>query len=35
MKVTFTGKTKNLGIIGYPIEHSLSPAIQGAAIETD
>ena len=32
--MTFTGKTKNLGIIGYPIEHSLSPAIQGAAIET-
>lgn len=27
-----TGKTKNLGIIGYPIEHSLSPVMQNAAI---
>lgn len=29
----FTGKTKNIGIIGYPIEHSLSPAMQNAAIK--
>lgn len=28
-----TGKTKNLGVIGYPIAHSLSPVIQNAAIE--
>ena len=28
-----TGKTKNLGVIGCPIEHSLSPIIQNAAIE--
>ncbi len=28
-----TGKTKNLGVIGYPIKHSLSPVIQNAAIE--
>ncbi len=27
-----TGKTKNLGVIGYPIKHSLSPVIQNAAI---
>ena len=29
----FTGKTKNVGVIGYPIEHSLSPVLQNAAIE--
>lgn len=29
----YTGKTKNLGIIGYPVEHSLSPAMQLAAIK--
>lgn len=29
----FTGKTKNLAVIGNPIEHSLSPAMQNAAIE--
>lgn len=29
----YTGKTKNLGIIGYPIEHSLSPLMQNAAIK--
>lgn len=29
----FTGKTKNIGIIGYPVEHSLSPAMQNAALE--
>lgn len=28
-----TGKTKNLGVIGYPIKHSLSPVIQNAAID--
>ena len=27
-----TGKTKNLGIIGFPIEHSLSPVLQNAAL---
>lgn len=27
-----TGKTKNLAVLGYPIAHSLSPAIQNAAI---
>lgn len=27
-----TGKTQNLGVIGYPIKHSLSPVIQNAAI---
>lgn len=25
--MVFTGKTKNLGVIGYPIKHSLSPVI--------
>lgn len=30
--MTFTGKTKNLGLIGYPVEHSLSPVIQNPAI---
>lgn len=29
-----TGKTKNLAVIGNPIEHSLSPMIQNAAIAT-
>ncbi len=29
---TITGKTKLLGIIGDPVEHSLSPVIQNAAI---
>ena len=29
-----TGKTKLLGVIGYPIEHSLSPVMQNAAIAT-
>ena len=28
-----TGKTKNLGVMGWPIAHSLSPAMQQAAIE--
>ncbi|MEB3178230.1 MAG: shikimate dehydrogenase [Nostocaceae cyanobacterium] len=27
-----TGKTKLLGVIGYPVEHSLSPAMHNAAI---
>jgi shikimate dehydrogenase len=27
-----TGKTKNLGVIGWPIAHSLSPVMQNAAI---
>ncbi len=29
-----TGKTKLLGIIGHPVEHSLSPVMQNAGIET-
>lgn len=29
----FTGKTKNLGLIGWPVEHSLSPCMQNAAIK--
>ena len=28
----FTGKTQNLGIMGWPVEHSLSPAMQNAAL---
>lgn len=28
----FTGKTKNLGVIGWPVAHSLSPAMQNAAL---
>ena len=27
-----SGKTKNLGILGWPVEHSLSPAMQNAAL---
>ena len=27
-----TGKTKNLGVMGWPIAHSLSPGMQQAAI---
>ncbi|ACK68339.1 shikimate 5-dehydrogenase [Rippkaea orientalis PCC 8801] len=30
--LTITGKTKLLGIIGYPVEHSLSPVMHNAAI---
>ncbi len=30
--MTFTGKTKNLGVIGYPIAHSFSPAMHNAAL---
>ena len=29
----FTGKTKNLGLIGYPVEHSLSPVMQNPALQ--
>lgn len=29
----FTGRTKNLGILGWPVEHSLSPAMQNAALQ--
>ncbi len=29
-----TGKTKLLGVIGYPVEHSLSPVMHNAAIQT-
>ena len=28
-----TGKTGNLGVMGWPIAHSLSPVLQKAAIE--
>jgi shikimate dehydrogenase len=28
-----TGKTKLLGVIGHPVEHSLSPVMHNAAIE--
>ena len=28
-----TGKTKILGVVGYPVEHSLSPVMHNAAIE--
>ncbi len=28
-----TGKTKLLGVIGYPVEHSLSPLMHNAAIQ--
>lgn len=28
-----TGKTKNLGVMGWPIAHSLSPILQNAALE--
>ena len=27
------GTTKNLGVMGWPIAHSLSPVLQNAAIE--
>ena len=29
----FSGTTKNLGVIGWPIAHSLSPTLQNAALE--
>ena len=28
----FTGKTKNLGVMGWPIAHSFSPALHNAAL---
>lgn len=28
----YTGKTKNLGVMGWPISHSLSPVLQNAAL---
>jgi shikimate dehydrogenase len=31
MNMKITGKTKVLGIIGYPVAHSLSPLMQNAA----
>ncbi|MDB9445926.1 shikimate dehydrogenase [Anabaena sp. CS-542/02] len=31
-KVVITGKTQLLGVIGYPVEHSLSPVLHNAAI---
>lgn len=33
MQKLITGKTKLLGVVGYPVEHSLSPAIHNAAIQ--
>ncbi len=33
MKMKITGKTQVLGIIGHPVEHSLSPAMHNTAIE--
>ncbi|MBW4521394.1 MAG: shikimate dehydrogenase [Scytolyngbya sp. HA4215-MV1] len=32
-KLPITGKTKLLGVIGYPIEHSLSPLMHNAALQ--
>lgn len=32
MNLLYTGKTKILGVIGCPVEHSLSPAMQNAAL---
>ena len=29
----FTGKTKNLAVMGWPVAHSLSPVLQMAAIQ--
>ncbi|MCL1469807.1 hypothetical protein LAY57_03860, partial [Argonema antarcticum A004/B2] len=34
VEVLITGKTKLLGVIGHPIEHSLSPVMHNAAIAT-
>lgn len=31
--MTITGKTRVIGIIGWPVEHSLSPLMQNAALE--
>ena len=32
--IGISGATKNLGVIGWPIVHSLSPAMQTAAIRS-
>jgi len=32
MNLLYTGKTQNLGLIGFPVEHSLSPVMQNAAL---
>ncbi|MDQ0204193.1 shikimate dehydrogenase [Pectinatus haikarae] len=34
LSAIYTGKTKNLGVIGYPIHHSLSPVIQNTALQS-
>ena len=34
LKQLITGKTKMLGVIGHPVEHSLSPVMHNAAIAT-
>lgn len=34
VNLTITGKTKLLGVIGHPVEHSLSPVMHNAAIAT-
>ena len=34
VEVLITGKTKLLGVIGHPVEHSLSPVMHNAAIAT-
>lgn len=31
--MTYSGKTKNLGIFGYPVAHSFSPPMQNAALQ--
>ncbi|NJK29528.1 MAG: shikimate dehydrogenase, partial [Acaryochloris sp. SU_5_25] len=31
--VQITGATKLLGVMGYPIEHSLSPVMHNAALQ--
>lgn len=31
--MTYSGKTKNLGIFGYPVAHSFSPSMQNAALQ--
>jgi len=32
MNLLYTGKTQNVGLIGCPVEHSLSPSMQNAAL---
>ncbi|WP_231040090.1 shikimate dehydrogenase [Pectinatus cerevisiiphilus] len=34
LSIIYTGKTKNLGVIGYPIHHSLSPVIQNTVLQS-